>query len=241
MAKPSSKVWVQVGVEPEARLRWLLRFGNLDLDSLTVEERAAVLEEARVFVFLQEADPALRGRMRFWPAPTDATPDVLTKGEAWSAQLWLKQGLDLLTRSEKWNFMPRVTYELDAYKGFVLGPYEGKLSSAAFQGGRMTLSATRGSNFASAQSANGRLYRSGARGIAPRAALKRSEPGSGAKRIPRRTARSDVSNIKGQWPPNWGCPGARRSRLPNAPRITEIDDNGRQTNSAANRAESHVA
>jgi hypothetical protein len=117
MAKPSSKVWVQVGVEPEARLRWLLRFGNLDLDSLTVEERAAVLEEARVFVFLQEADPALRGRMRFWPAPTDATPDVLTKGEAWSAQLWLKQGLDLLTRSEKWNFMPRVTYELDAYKG----------------------------------------------------------------------------------------------------------------------------
>ena len=30
MAKPSNNVWVRVGVEPEARLRWLLGNGNLD-------------------------------------------------------------------------------------------------------------------------------------------------------------------------------------------------------------------
>jgi hypothetical protein len=66
---------------------------------------------------LQEVDPALRGGMRYLPPPTDATPDVLTLHEAWSAQAWLKQGLDMLSRSEKWNFVPRITYELDAYKG----------------------------------------------------------------------------------------------------------------------------
>jgi hypothetical protein len=117
MAKLSNNVWVRVGIEPEARLRWLLNFGNLNPDSLTAAQRPAVLQEARVFVGLQEVDPALRGRMRYLPPPIDATPDVLTLHEAWSAQTWLKEGLNLLSRSEKWNFVPRITYELDAYRG----------------------------------------------------------------------------------------------------------------------------
>ena len=117
MAKTSSNAWVRVGVEPEARLRWLLLFGNLDRASLTAAQRAAVLQAARAFVVLQEVDPALRRTMGSWPEPTDATPNVLTRREAWSAQRWLKQGLDLLRRSEKWNFKPRVEYELDASGG----------------------------------------------------------------------------------------------------------------------------
>ena len=107
------------GVEPETRLRWLLGFGKLAPVSLTAAQRAAVLQEARAFMMLQEIDPALRGRMRSWPPPIDATPNVLTGDEAWSAQLWLKRGLDLLSQSEKWNFRPRVEYELDAYKGLL--------------------------------------------------------------------------------------------------------------------------
>jgi hypothetical protein len=117
MAKTSSNVWVRVGVDPEARLRWLLDFGNLDRASLTAAQRAAVLQEARAFVVLQEVDPALRRTMGSWPEPTDATPNVLTRGEAWSAQRWLKEGLDLLRQSKKWNFKPRVEYELDAPAG----------------------------------------------------------------------------------------------------------------------------
>jgi hypothetical protein len=119
MAKSLHNVWARVGVEPEARLRWLLRFGNRDLDSLTVEEQAVVLEEARAFVFLQEIDPALRVRMRSWPPPVDATPNVLTETEAWCAQLWLHKGLGVLSRGKRWNFVPRVTYELDAHKGLL--------------------------------------------------------------------------------------------------------------------------
>ena len=38
MAKTSSNVWVRVGVDPEARLRWLLGFGNLDPVPLTVAQ-----------------------------------------------------------------------------------------------------------------------------------------------------------------------------------------------------------
>ena len=117
MTKTSSNVWVRVGVDPEARLRWLLGFGNLDPVSLTVMQRAAVLQEARAFVVQQELDPALRERVRSLPQPTDKTPNVLTGRQAWSAQLWLKEGLDLLSRGEKWNFMPQVTYELDAHGG----------------------------------------------------------------------------------------------------------------------------
>jgi hypothetical protein len=117
MPKSSSNVWDRVGVEPEGRLRWLLRFGNLDLDKLTDEQRAPVLQEARAFVGLQEVQPARRASMRFWPEPVEATPNVLTAAEVWRAQRWLRQGLGLLSRSEKWNFAPRVTYELDAYRG----------------------------------------------------------------------------------------------------------------------------
>jgi hypothetical protein len=161
MAKTSNNVWARVGVEPEARLRWLLDFGDLNPVSLTAAQRAEVLQEARAFVVLQDVDPPLRRQMRSYPPPTDATPKVLTGEEAWSAQRWLKQGLDLLRQSQKWNFKPRVEYELDAHGGL----------------------------FWTRMTANGPSCRSGARPIAPRAALKRSELASGAKRIPRRTAR----------------------------------------------------
>jgi hypothetical protein len=117
MAKTSNNVWVRVGVEPEARLRWLLDFGNLDSASLSAQQRAAVSQEARAFVVLQQLDPTLRRTMRSWPEPTDATPNVLTEAEVWTVQRWLKRGLDLLRRSEKWNFKPRVVYELDASAG----------------------------------------------------------------------------------------------------------------------------
>lgn len=117
VAKPSSNVWLRVGAGPEARLRWLLGFGNLDPDALSPEQSAAVLQEARAFVGLQEVEPKFRGQMRFWPAPTDTTPSVLTEAEAWAAQRWLRKGLDLLSQGVKWNFAPRVAYELDAYKG----------------------------------------------------------------------------------------------------------------------------
>jgi len=117
MAKPSDNVWERVGVEPETRLRWLLRFGNLDTTSLTAAQRAAVLQEARAFVGLQGVDPALRGQMRSYPPPVDETPNVLSDPEAWSAQVWLNRGLGLLGRGQTWNFVPRVTYELDAHTG----------------------------------------------------------------------------------------------------------------------------
>jgi hypothetical protein len=117
--KAASDVWSRIGIEPEARLRWLVNFGNLAPASLTEEQRAAVRQEARAFAILQEIDPAIRGRMRSWPAPADTTPDVLTDAEIWQAQRWLKRGLDLLGRAEKWNFAPHVRYELDAYKGLL--------------------------------------------------------------------------------------------------------------------------
>jgi hypothetical protein len=119
MARAANNVWDRVGVEPEARLRWLLSFGNLVPASLTDEQRAAVRQEARAFLILQEIDPPIRGRMRYWPAPVDTTPDVLTDREIWQVQRWLKRGLVLLGRAEKWNFSPRVRYELDAYRGLL--------------------------------------------------------------------------------------------------------------------------
>ena len=119
MARAANNVWDRVGIEPEARLRWLVNFGNLVPASLTDEQRAAVRQEARAFAHLQEVDPAIRGRVRSLPPPTDTTPDVLTDAEIWQAQRWLKRGLDLLARAEKWNFTPRVRYELDAYQGLL--------------------------------------------------------------------------------------------------------------------------
>lgn len=119
MEIPASDVWQRVGIEPEARLRWLVNFGNLVPASLTDEQRAAVRQEARAFVMLQEMDPATRGRMRPWPAPADPTPGFLTDAEIWQAQRWLKRGLDQLGRAKKWNFPPRVRYELDARRGLL--------------------------------------------------------------------------------------------------------------------------
>src|SRR5271168_2186657 len=119
MARAANNVWERVGIEPEARLRWLVGFGNLEPSSLTHEQRATVRQEARTFAILQEIDPAIRGRMRYWPAPAEASSDALTDDEIWQAQRWLKRGLDLLGRSEKWNFTPRVRYELDAHRGLL--------------------------------------------------------------------------------------------------------------------------
>jgi hypothetical protein len=71
--------------------------------------------------------------MGSWPEPTDATPNVLTRGEAWSAQRWLKEGLDLLRQSKKWNFS-RASNTSSMLPRFVLGPYDGKLPAGAVQG-----------------------------------------------------------------------------------------------------------
>jgi hypothetical protein len=100
-------------------MRWLVAFGNLASASLTDEQRAAVRQEARAFLVLQESDPPVRARMRSWPAPVDATPDTLTDREIWRAQRWLNRGLGLLVRAEKWNFIPHVRYEIDARMGLL--------------------------------------------------------------------------------------------------------------------------
>lgn len=112
----ADNIWLRVGLEPEHRLRWLLDFGRLEPGSLTDAQRLAVVQEARAFVIVQEMDPTRRSRMRSWPPPTDAAPNALTPDETWSAQKWLRKGLDLLSQSQKWNFSPRVEYELDAYR-----------------------------------------------------------------------------------------------------------------------------
>ena len=106
-----------------ARRRW--RRCRKRLLVLRVKGRCAHSQHSRrtrrdrdsTAVVLQDVDPPLRGQMRSYPPPTDATPKVLIGDEAWSAQRWLKQGLDLLRRSKKWNFKPRVEYELDAHGG----------------------------------------------------------------------------------------------------------------------------
>jgi hypothetical protein len=116
MVRVSNNAYVRVGIEPEARLRWLLDFGNLAPDGLTAEQQTVVVQEARTFVFLQEIDPALRALMRSWLPLVDATPSVLTGAEVWSAQLWLNRGLRMLRRGEKWNFAPHVKYEIDVHK-----------------------------------------------------------------------------------------------------------------------------
>jgi hypothetical protein len=113
MAKSPNDPRSRGGKQAQARLRWLLKFGALDPASLNADQRRAVLREARAFVFLQHLDPARRERMRSWPVPSAALGDI----EVWSAQRWLKRGLELLRRSEKWIFTSRVKYELDAYKG----------------------------------------------------------------------------------------------------------------------------
>src|SRR6266851_159018 len=133
MVRVSSNAYVRVGIEPEARLRWLLDFGNLAPDALTAEQRTVVVQEARTFVFLQEIDPALRELMRSWPPLIDETPGVLTNIEVWSAQRWLNRGLGLLRRGEKWNFAPRVNYELDVYKALLWVRLTGKSRRERFK------------------------------------------------------------------------------------------------------------
>src|SRR5260370_36426342 len=59
----------------------------------------------------------LRPRLRSWPPLRDDTPGVLSDAEVWSAQGWLKKGLDSLRRGEIWDFIPSIRYELDAHKG----------------------------------------------------------------------------------------------------------------------------
>ena len=115
MISGSHNVWSRVGLAPEQRLRWLLGFGSLDPNKITGPQRSAVVEEVRAFVSVQEADPAIRNQMRSWPPPKDGNPELMTRHEVWSAQAWLKRGIDLLRRSEKWNFRPQIKYELDAY------------------------------------------------------------------------------------------------------------------------------
>lgn len=110
----ASDIWERLDTDAEARLRWLVGFGNLDVASLSEEQRAAVRQEARAFETLQLLDPAIKRQLRGLPAPTDTAPHSLTDAEIWRAQRWLKRGLNLLGRGEKWNYTARVTYELDA-------------------------------------------------------------------------------------------------------------------------------
>ncbi len=119
MPKKTNNIWTRVGIESEERLRWLINFGHLDPAQLTKEQRNTTRQEARAFVALQEIDPALRGQMPFWPTPTDAAGGTLTDAEVWRAQNWLKRGLFSLQHAEKWNFQPRVHYELDVLRGIL--------------------------------------------------------------------------------------------------------------------------
>jgi hypothetical protein len=240
MAKPSNNVLSRVGVEPEARLRWLLRFGNLDLDSLTLEQKAAVLEEARAFAFLQEIEPPLRARMRFWPPPIDATPNVLAKGEAWSAQRWLKQGLDLLSRGEKWSFVPRVRYELDAHRDLFWARLRANSRLEQFKA--LAYDAFRDARFRFRLCpeckrpfvpVRRQRYCSSRCSQAVRTRKWRKVHPEKNREIRRQQYRRSVTT-------KLGCLGARRSRSRNTPRITEADDNGEQKTPAANRSESHV-
>ena len=193
---------MRVGIDPETRLRWLLDFGNLDPASLSAEQRAAVIQEARAFVVLQQLDPAIRGRMRSWPEPTDAMPDVLSHAEVWSAQVWLNQGLDLLRRSQKWSFRPRVTYELDVHRGLFWTRMRSTSRLEQFKA--LAYDAFRDARFKfrGCPECKRPFVRSGARGTAPRSALKPFEPASGASRILKRTARSAVSSTEGQRRPS---------------------------------------
>ena len=85
MAKPSSSVYARVGRTPEERLRWLLKFGNLEPVSLNADGRAVAVQEARAFLMVEEVDPEVRALLRIGPPPIDETPNVLTQDEVWAA------------------------------------------------------------------------------------------------------------------------------------------------------------
>jgi hypothetical protein len=74
---------------------------------------------------------------------------------------------------------------------------------------------TRASMFAFVPSANGSSCRSGVRHIARPVVRKPFELANGARRIPRRTARSAVSSTKNQKEPSCGSPSTHRLRLRN--------------------------
>ena len=121
MAKPSSaSVYARVGRTPEERLRWLLKFGNLEPASLDADRRAVTVQEARAFLMVEEVDPEVRALLRIRPPPIDETPNVLTQDEVWAAQRWLQEGLERLRRIGRWNFAARVRYELDFHRGRML-------------------------------------------------------------------------------------------------------------------------
>ena len=121
MAKPSSaSVYARVGRTPEERLRWLLKFGNLEPASLDADRRAVTVQEARAFLMVEEVDPEVRALLRIGPPPIDETPNVLTQDEVWAAQRWLQEGLERLRRIGRWNFAARVRYELDFHRGRML-------------------------------------------------------------------------------------------------------------------------
>jgi hypothetical protein len=118
MVYPSSEAYTRVGLLPEQRVRWVLYFGSLDAAELGARERATTVQDARTFMLIQETDPGFRPRLRSWVPLRDDTPGVLTKREVWKAQRWLRDGLELLRRGEKWGFVPQIRYEMDAHYGF---------------------------------------------------------------------------------------------------------------------------
>jgi hypothetical protein len=113
----SPTVWKRIGTEPDERLQWLLHFGVVDPASLNTEQAAELLQEARAFVLLHQTEPEVRPVLRIGPPPVDETPGVLTPKEAQMAQVWFRSGLELLHRGERWNFAPRIVYEVDLHKG----------------------------------------------------------------------------------------------------------------------------
>lgn len=116
MKRPASDVWERVGLEPERQLNWLLRFGYLDLESATAEQRTKAMEEAHAFFVIHESEPEIRQQLRLYPAPVDGARGNLTNDEIRDAHRWLRSGLDLLAQAKIWRFYPRVRYELDAYR-----------------------------------------------------------------------------------------------------------------------------
>jgi hypothetical protein len=95
----------------------LLHVDRIVPDAIT--HRAAVVQEARAFLTIEEVDPEVRPLLQIGP-PQDERPNVLSQDEVWAAQRWLKDGLEPLRRKMRWNFAARMTYELDLHHGRML-------------------------------------------------------------------------------------------------------------------------
>jgi hypothetical protein len=117
MPQNPHNVHARVGILPAQRLRWLLDFGKLDAAALNATQRGTAVREARAFMLIQKTEPAVRPILRVWPPPRDDSPNVMSEAEAWTAQRWLRRGLDRLQRGKIWSFPPRIKYELDSHKG----------------------------------------------------------------------------------------------------------------------------